>query len=707
MRALRVALVLLPVVVIGAGIAWWSWSAANEVVPLERDWSAVVTVLAGDGVAEWRDGEAYRARFTDPFGVAAAADGTVYVADGIASHRIRAISPDGSHVTTLAGGMRGFADGSGSEARFDTPSGLAVAPDGTIYVADTGNNAVRSITPDGIVTTIAGNGTAGFRDGASGEALFNGPVGVAVSASGRVFVADTYNDKIRVVEPDGRVATFAPDAVFNTPSGVAVDASGRVYVADTRNRVVQQIDPSGASATAFGFATLSRPVGIAIAPDGDVYVTDERGGVVVIHPDGSSRTVAGSVPGFRDGPGLDARFRRPTGIAFAGPGRLIVADAGNALVRLVAAPSRLAFRAPPAPHIEPQFDIETFRAQPLVWPVEPIEGPHEIAGTVGEARGGEGGERMHLGIDVRADQGTVVYAVRDGTAASPSSLEAFSTLTETIALGPLTYIHIRAGRARGNTLFDRSRFVPTFDERGKLTDLRVRRGARFAAGEAVGTVNAFNHVHLNVGWSGEEYNALDLRLVQFEDSVPPVIAPRGIQLIDEQQLPIKERVRGRVVVRGPVQIVVDAWDQSNESRPGRRLGLYDLGYQVLLPDGTPAPGFEAVRHTMRFDRFTIDPDAARLVYASGSGIPFYGNRRTRFLYTVTNTLKNGVAARGVWDATQLPPADYVLRVWAADVNGNIATANRDLAVTVAHGGDGGNGLTTEQRSNGGRTEKID
>ena len=679
MRSLRVVM-LLALVAIAGGVAWWSWSAADEVAPLERDWSAVVTVLAGDGVAEWRDGDAYRARFTDPFGVATATDGTIYVADGVGSHRIRAISPDG-RVTTLAGGTRGFADGVGVAARFDTPSALAVASDGTIYVADTGNNVIRQIAHDGSVTTLAGSGTVGYRDGAASEAQFNGPIGVAVSSSGRVFVADTYNDRIRVVEPDGRVATLATDAVFNTPSGVAVDASGRVYVADTRNHVVQQIDPSGTSAIPFGFAALSRPVGIAVAPDGDVFVTDERGGVIAIHPDGSSRTVAGSIPGFRDGPGLDARFRRPTGIAIAAAGRLIVADAGNALVRMVAAPSRLEFRAPPAPNIEPQFDIETFRAEPLVWPVEPIEGPHEIAGTVGEARG-EGGERMHLGIDVRAEQGSVVYAVRDGTAVSPSSLEAFNTLSETLALGPLTYIHVRAGRTRGNAMFDPSRFVPTYDERGKLRDLRVRRGARFAAGEIVGTVNAFNHVHLNVGWSGEEYNALDLRLVQFEDSVPPMIAPRGIQLLDAQQLPIKERVRGRVVVRGPVQIVVDAWDQSNESRPGRRLGLYDLGYQVLLPDGTPAPGFETVRHTMRFDRFTIDPEAARLVYASGSGIPFYGNRRTRFLYLVTNTLRNGLAARGVWDPAALTPGDYVVRIWAADVNGNVATANRDLAVTL-------------------------
>jgi murein DD-endopeptidase MepM/ murein hydrolase activator NlpD len=322
-----------------------------------------------------------------------------------------------------------------------------------------------------------------------------------------------------------------------------------------------------------------------------------------------------------------------------------------------------------------------------VWPVAPIEGPHEIAGTVGEARG-DGGERMHLGIDVRAEQGTMVHAIRDGAAASPLALEAFGTLSETITVGPLTYIHVRGGRTRKQELLDRSRFVPTYDERGKLTDLRVRRGARFVAGDAVGTVNAFNHVHLNVGWSGEEYNALDLRLVQFEDSVSPVISPRGVQLLDEAGQPIKARVRGRVPVSGRVSIVVDAWDQANESRPGRRLGLYDLGYQLLRADGTPAPGFEAVRHTMRFDRFTIDPDAARLVYASGSGIPFYGNRRTRFLYQVTNTLRDGVAARGFWDTSELPPGDYTLRIWAADINGNVATANRDLAVTVVSGANG-------------------
>jgi DNA-binding beta-propeller fold protein YncE len=661
------------------GAVWWRASAREEEPPVARDWDAVVTVLAGDGVAETRDGESHRARFAEPFGVAVASDGAIYITDGIGSHRLRRIASDGL-VTTLAGGEPGFADGVGRDARFDTPSGLAAAADGVLYVADTGNNAIRRVTRDGQVTTIAGDGEAGLRDGPAHEARFNGPVGVAVDAAGRVFVADTYNDRIRVVDVDGTVRTLATGVVFDTPSGVAVDAAGHVYVADTRNRIVQRLDPSWSFAEPFGFAALYRPVAVVVGAEREVYVADEGGAIVHIRGDGSSRYLAGSMPGFRDGPGKDARFRRPSGIAIAPLGQLVVADAGNALVRLVAPAARLEFRPPPARLIEPRFDVEAFRAQPLVWPVAPIEGPHEIAGTVGEARG-EGAERMHLGIDVRAEQGTLVHAVRDGVAASPTALEGFGSLSESIRIGALAYVHVRTGRLRGDALIDARRFVPTYDG-PVLRDLRVRRGARFGAGDAIGTVNAFNHVHLNVGWGGEEINPLGLRLVQFEDSVPPAIVPRGIRLYDEWEQPLETRVRGRIVARGRVRIVVDAWDQSNESRPGRRLGLFDLGYQILHPDGTPAPGFEAVRHTMRFDRFTIEPEAAQLVYASGSGIPAYGARRTRFLYVITNTLRDGVAARGFWDTTQLEPGDYIVRVWAADINGNVATTNRDVAVVV-------------------------
>jgi sugar lactone lactonase YvrE len=667
-RAVFGGLILGVVVIAGAAAGWWLRRPAAP-APLSRDWHAVVSVIAGDGVPLPRDGQAFAAGFADPFGLALGPDGAIYVADGVGSHRIRRVSPDGV-VTTVAGGERGFADGPGAYARFDTPSGIAIDASGVLYVADTGNNAVRRIGPDGLVTTVATG--------------FNAPLGVAVDAAGRVIVADTYNDRIAVVE-NGGVRTIAADGGFYTPSSVAVDATGRIFVADTGNGSVRVIEPSESTWVHPGGAALYRPVGIAVTPSGDAYVSEERGWITELRSDGGSRVVAGSTRGFRDGAGREARFRQPAGIAFAEEGRLIVADAGNAVVRLVAAPERRGFQAPPSPAIAPRFDVDAFRLQPLLWPVEPIEGPHEIAGTSGEARG-EGGERMHLGIDIRAEQNTLVHALRDGVVRTPLALDAFGTLSESIRIGGISYVHVRAGREQGDALLDEVRFVPTY-EGERLIDLRVKRGARFRSSEIVGTVNAFNHVHLNVGWPGEEYNPLVFELVNFQDTIAPTIARGGIMLYDPDGQRLTARERGRLIVSGPVQIVVDAWDQADGNRPNRRLGLYDLGYQVLNRDGTPAPGFEAVRHTMRFDRLASDPESVRLVYASGSGIPFYGNRRTRFLYTVTNTLRDGLASRGFWDPSQLAPGDYTLRIWAADIRGNVAVINRDLAVSVRESSD--------------------
>jgi sugar lactone lactonase YvrE len=670
-------------IVSSAALAIWIWwklpdfRSRGEVGP---GWPASVLVLAGDGVAGTRDGRSWEARFEAPFGVAVAAGGDVYVADAGINPRIRRISPDGN-VVTIAGSGAGFADGAGGDAQFSTPSALAIDQAGAIYVADTGNNAVRRVTADGRVTTIAKG--------------FNGPIGVAVDPTGRVIVSDTYNDCIRAIDSHGALTTVAgacgapgaadgagAEARFNTPCGVAADSSGTIYVADTGNGLVRTIDRTGAVSTP-SWSTLTgleRPIGIAVGPDGNIYVTDERGWIVEIASGASPRIVAGSMPGFRDGPGAETQFRSPAGIAVAEQGRLIVADLGNALVRVVAAPQRHRFRLPPAARIDPHFDAEAFGFQPLLWPVAPIEGPHEIAGTIGEARGGDGSERLHLGVDVRAEQGTFVRAVRDGIVSSPLAIDGFNTLTESLRIGPVAYVHVRAGRERRNELVDTDRFVPTFDG-GKLAGIRVKRGARFTVGDPIGTVNAFNHVHLNVGWPGEEYNPLTFRLVQFEDNVAPTIASGGVQLYDSQGEPLRRRERGRIVVSGAVQVVVDAWDQADGNRPQRRLGLFELGYQVLARDGSPAPGFETVRRTMRFDRVALSSDPARLVYASGSGIPFYRRGRTRFLYVVTNTLKDGVATQRFWDTAALPAGDYIVRAWVSDVRGNSAT--RDLPVTIA------------------------
>ena len=668
--------------VAGGAASWTLWRLSHPPRPeLEAGWAAVVSVLAGDGQTGVRDGDADRARFTDPFDVAFAPDGSVYVSDAGTSPRIRRITPDG-RVSTVATG-------------FQTPSGIAAAPDGTLYVADTGKNVIARIAPDGQVSTYAGSGLAGFQDGVALGGRFNGPVDVAVTPDGRVVVADTYNDRIRAITPSGFVTTIAgsgqpgffdgrgEEASFDTPSGVAVDPAGNVFVADTGNDAVRMIAPDGTVTTLAGpFDGIVRPAGIAVSPNRDVFVTDDRGRIAHLPANGESRTLAGSAPGFRDGPGSEARFRRPSGIALAAPGRLIVADAGNATVRTIAALSRRDLRPPSSPLIAPDFDAVSFGLRPLLWPVAPMEGPFEIAGTLGEARGGEGSERFHAGIDIRVADGTLVHAVRDGIVASPVSTGEYGTLNEWLRIGPLTYVHIRAGRARRDVLLDPDRFVPTYDSAGKLVRIRVKRGARFRTGEPIASVNRFNHVHLNVGWPGEERNPLQFRLPHFTDTIPPTIARGGVRLYDDRAQPLKQRVRRRLLVSGSVSIVVDAWDQVNGNRPGRRLGLHSLGYQILRADGTPAAGFESPRETIRFDRIAVSADAARLVYASGSGIPFYGRRVTRFLYTVTNTFRDGIATEGFWDTTALAPGDYVVRIHAADIRGNTALANRDLPVTI-------------------------
>ena len=169
----------------------------------------------------------------------------------------------------------------------------------------------------------------------------------------------------------------------------------------------------------------------------------------------------------------------------------------------------------------------------------------------------------------------------------------------------------------------------------------------------------------------------------FEDSTAPVIVRGGIRLIGEDGQPLTLRDRRRLVVQGRVRIVVDAWDQVDGNEPRRRLGLYRLGYQVLDAKGVAIPGFEQPVETIRFDRQPYEAAAARILYASGSGIPEYGSRSSRFLYVVTARLHDGIAVDGTFDTATLAPGNYTLRILAADINGNATVRNRDLSITVA------------------------
>jgi sugar lactone lactonase YvrE len=200
--------------------------------------SYVFSVVAGGGAggAGSADGTGAAAQFNDPRGIAVDGGGTLYVADS-ANDTIRKIAPGGV-VTTLAGspGQKGSADGTGSAARFNFPSAVAVDVYANVYVADAGNDTIRMITPAGVVSTIAGSpGLAGSADGTGGAARFNEPEGIAVDPSGVLYVADFQSGLIRRIAPGGAVTTLAgggvfgyqdgtgPNALFSGPSGLALD----------------------------------------------------------------------------------------------------------------------------------------------------------------------------------------------------------------------------------------------------------------------------------------------------------------------------------------------------------------------------------------------------------------------------------------------------------------------------------------------------
>jgi sugar lactone lactonase YvrE len=282
--------------------------------------------------------------------VAVDGSGTVYVADYY-NDTIRKITPAGV-VTTLAGSATdysGSADGTGSAARFDNPSGVAVDGSGNVYVADSSNHTIRKIAPAGVVTTLAGTaGSYGSADGTGSAARFYQPRGVAVDGSGNVYVADTGNHTIRKITPAGVVTTLDA-ARFYRPNGVAVDGSGNVYVADTDNHTIRKITPAGVETTlagsspgiADGTGSAARfyyPWGVAVDGSGNLYVADTYNHTIrKITPAGVVTTLAGTArsSGSADGTGSAAQFNQPAGVAVDGSGNVYVADTDNNTIRKI------------------------------------------------------------------------------------------------------------------------------------------------------------------------------------------------------------------------------------------------------------------------------------------------------------------------------------------------------------------------------------
>ena len=342
--------------------------------------AGVVTTLAGnssikdqygDPAGGFADGTGSAARFNYPRGVALDSAGVLYVADADNS-TIRKVTPAGV-VTTLAGqaGSSGSADGTGSAARFGGPSSVAVDIGGNLYVADSGNNTIRKVTPGGVVTTLAGQaGSSGSADGTGSAAQFWNPTGVTVDSAGNVYVADSFNFTIRKVTPAGEVTTLAglaghygsadgrgSAARFGTssggggPSDVAVDTHGDIYVADPYNNTIRKVTPMGEVTTLAGsagyagsadgtgtFARFFFPFGVAVDSAGNVYVADQFNHTIRrVTPPGEVTTLAGSAGhrGSADGTGNAAQFAHPSGVAVDGTGSVYVTDYSNSTIRKV------------------------------------------------------------------------------------------------------------------------------------------------------------------------------------------------------------------------------------------------------------------------------------------------------------------------------------------------------------------------------------
>ncbi len=410
--------------------------AGNHTIRKVAPDGAVTTLAGSAGNSGGADGTGGKARFSSPSDVAVDGAGNVIVADR-GNHAIRKVTPSGV-VTTLAGGAgkAGRSDGAGGAARFNNPTGVAVDTLDHVYVADTGNQVIRKVIPGGEVTTLAGcAGMKGSADGAGSQARFNGPSALAVDVTGNLIVTDRDNHMIRRVTPEGVVTTlgggpnrmsaaegFGEAARFAQPSGVAVDSDGVVYVADTcNNRIaagywgagrkpvsagtagtdagaapcveevgsepyawevfvglpgvagsedgrggtarmrapqglaigeddtlyvvdgcdntVRKITPDGTVTTLGGARdVMAAPVGIAVSREAGCYVTDSAHVLWKVGADGSALRLAGSANqrGDADGVGGAARFNFIPGVALDQAGNAYVADHNNHTVRKMA-----------------------------------------------------------------------------------------------------------------------------------------------------------------------------------------------------------------------------------------------------------------------------------------------------------------------------------------------------------------------------------
>lgn len=337
-------------------VSWGSRSATGPV--FDFTYTITVSTFCGSGFAGFLNGGPAVSQFNYPYDLSFDSNGDLYVAD-LGNNMIRKISTAGLSSTFAGTGIEGSTDGNGTFAQFYGPSGIDIDSSGVVYVADEHNARLRRITPAGVVSTIAGT-SEGYMDGNGNAAQFNYPTDIKLDANGNLFVTDQVNHRIRKVSPSAVVSTFAGNstaglidgnginASFDGPVGMAMDGSQNLIVADYANHTIRKVNSNGDVTTLAGTGTagyvdgpvasaqFDYPWGVAVAGNGNIYVADYNNNKIrLITPSGMVSTIAGSTYGFTNGNGAAAKFANPTAVAVDESGNLYVSDSGNNVIRKI------------------------------------------------------------------------------------------------------------------------------------------------------------------------------------------------------------------------------------------------------------------------------------------------------------------------------------------------------------------------------------